>query len=298
MTVPFTSSHDPELLETLSFFEFAHLKTDYDGTCVFELEYPDGKISKKTVRVHPENGIKIFHGEPIDGVVTCRTSMKRDTFFDVYMGTVHPRNAIINGDVKVHGWAFREMSNFGASFDFATESWNRFYEWRKTQPPISVPSSRLRPLPFSLPRPRPCSSSSSDKPYNIPFISFLFAPATAVCEPSDSPYSGSISQSQVSVPSFAFSREHGQNALGAIQAHRTLSAPLSEYARSLAASVMGDKLEAVRPTLASLSSQVEQAGYRAAAKRAKVMQASQDWLCSVRRRIESYVQDTTVSASV
>lgn len=224
--------------------------------------------------------------------------MTRDTFFNVYMGTVHPRTAILNGDVKVHGWAFQEMANFGASFDFATEKWDSFYEWRKTQPPLTVPLTRLRPLPFNLPRPHSCTPPPPNQLFNIPFISFLFSPATAVCEPREAPLVSNISHSQVSVPAVAFSEEHGQNAFCAIQSHRKMTMPLCESVREVAISVMGDTAMAMRPALASFSSQVDQAGGQAAAKKAQIMQASQIWLSSVRRRIQSFTQPSMAQKDV
>lgn len=288
----YTSTYDPELLETLSFFCFSHLKDDYDGTCMFELSYPDGKVAKKAVRVHPTNGVQVFHGEPSDGVVTCRTAMKRDTFFDVYMAKISPRQAIVNGDVKVQGWAFREMARFGGSFDFRTERWDDFYTWRKTQPrdTLTLSSYRLKPLPFSLPRPHSSSDSSADLlssfTFQIPILSFLFSPAPsiAVCESSESYPLGasSITQSVVSAPSVAFSPEHVQKAFASIQTHRTHVVPAG--ATTIVDSLLGEKKEDIHPVLSSISAYVQQMGNRVAARRSQVITRSESWLVAMRRR--------------
>ena len=100
----------------------------------FKIRYDDGQYAVKTVKVdatkQKPDSVTVFDGEPGDGSrVTARCTMDRDVFFDVYTNKLSPRNAVLSGKVKVDGWRFKELYNFGSSFSLTTKAWTDFYEW-------------------------------------------------------------------------------------------------------------------------------------------------------------------------
>jgi len=87
----------------------------------------DGTETIRAVDVDPKLGVKVEHGVPPGANVSCECTCTSKTFIDIYENRVHPRSAIMSGNLKVHGFAFRELGRFGASFDTRTEKWNEYY---------------------------------------------------------------------------------------------------------------------------------------------------------------------------
>jgi hypothetical protein len=145
-----TAFHDPELDETMEFFKFSRLQTGYTGTVCFRLNYENGEQRDRCVRVAP-NSVSIIDGQPSDGQISCVAEMTRDVFFKVYLGELPARTAVLTGSIRVHGWRFGEMSNFGDSFDARGENWDRFYAWKAAGSP-ELP--KPEPLPQQPQQPR------------------------------------------------------------------------------------------------------------------------------------------------
>jgi hypothetical protein len=64
------------------------------------------------------------------GKITCEVAMSMEDFLHIYSGKASSSDVVklfYAGRVSISGYAFRTMSNFVASFDYSTDSWNNFY---------------------------------------------------------------------------------------------------------------------------------------------------------------------------
>ncbi|ETO33820.1 hypothetical protein RFI_03281 [Reticulomyxa filosa] len=132
---PKYANEEEELAELMQFFHFAYSRaSNYKGTVKFEMLLESNKDSNsknalkqkaiiRTIRADPQNGIEVFEGDPPDGEVTCHVTLPFSTFHDVFWGHIAPRAFVVGGGCQVHNWKYRELLNFGSSFDMSTQNW-------------------------------------------------------------------------------------------------------------------------------------------------------------------------------
>jgi len=56
-------------------------------------------------------------------LIAATARMDRLTFFHVYWGRLHPRQAVLSGKVRASPFAFMDLYKFGHSFDCTSEKW-------------------------------------------------------------------------------------------------------------------------------------------------------------------------------
>jgi hypothetical protein len=103
------------------------------------LTYDAGGETTRAVLVG-DDGVQVFNEIPDNMSVSASMYMSRDTFFSLYLGDIHPRQAILSGQVSVPGFAFRQVYNFGISFDSSTAKWNEFYAHKREQTALAAAS--------------------------------------------------------------------------------------------------------------------------------------------------------------
>lgn len=119
-----------DIEETIEFLRFAHdSSTQFKGTVAFDITCNDAhrvyvinlSDSKPHITSFEPSAAKI---EPVD----CYVSMDGPTFLQVYSGELPAHTAIISGRVSVRRFAYSTLKSFCGSFDFRSETWDRFYQ--------------------------------------------------------------------------------------------------------------------------------------------------------------------------
>lgn len=118
-------------MDIFEFLKYSYPEeSTYSGIVYFEFETDLGMIPY-TLKMKDKK-LKVERNSPLeDDYVNCKVSISIDDFLHMYSGKATSSeimNMCYSGRVKVHSFAYRQLTKFATSFDFSSEKWNRYYK--------------------------------------------------------------------------------------------------------------------------------------------------------------------------